>query len=178
MRISFYAGPGAGKSTTATGQFAKLKRAGHSVELVTEYVKAWAIAKREVVGFDQVYLMGKQLQYEFRFLQGGIKNTITDSPVLLSACYARAFYPELNNVADNMEEIIMEYERQYPSINIFLNRDDKKYQQEGRYQTVDEAKGIDSIVKETLTRLEIPYKEFSFFDEAGIFEYLNKRVDQ
>lgn len=62
MRINLYAGPGAGKSTTAAMQFAKLKIAGHSIELVSEYVKAWAIAKRQVVGFDQIYLMGKQLQ--------------------------------------------------------------------------------------------------------------------
>jgi hypothetical protein len=177
MRISLFAGPGAGKSTTASMQFAKLKIEGHSIELVSEYVKAWAIAKRAVVGFDQVYLMGKQLQYEFRFLQAGIKNTITDSPVLLAPCYAREYFPELN-VADHMEAIVMEYERQYPSINIFLNRGDKKYVTEGRYQTEEAARNMDETVKSTLNRLGLPYKEFSFFDSEGIFEYLNANIDK
>jgi len=37
--INLFAGPGAGKSTTAAGLFAEMKRANVDVELVTEYVK-------------------------------------------------------------------------------------------------------------------------------------------
>ena len=178
MRFNLFAGPGAGKSTTCADQFARMKKAGYSVEQVTEYVKAWAIAKRQVVGFDQVYLMGKQLQYEHRFVVNGSKNVITDSPVLLSACYTRAFYPELSKVADHIEGICEEYENQYPSMNIYLDRGDKVYNTEGRFQDADGAKAIDEIVKTTLARLAIPYTTFSFFDEEGIFEFINTHADK
>lgn len=133
MRINLYAGPGAGKSTTSSWLFAELKKLGYSVELVSEYVKSWAIAKRDVIGFDQVYLMGKQLNYEYRFLAHGIQHIVTDSPVLLSACYTRTYFNDLK-IADHMEAIIAEYERRHPSLNIFLDRAGKEYRTEGRYK--------------------------------------------
>lgn len=40
--INIWAGPGAGKSTTAAETFALCKKAGLGVELRTEYVKDWA----------------------------------------------------------------------------------------------------------------------------------------
>lgn len=177
MRINLYAGPGAGKSTTAAMLFAKMKIAGYSVELVSEYVKAWAIAKRAPVGFDQVYLMGKQLQYEYRFLSNGIQNVITDSPVLLSACYTRAYYPALTSVADHMDAIILEYEKQHPAINIFLDRGDKEYKTEGRYQTQEAAQKLDGVVRETLDRLNLPYTTFSFFDNDSLFKHITDVID-
>jgi hypothetical protein len=157
--------------------FAKLKIAGYSIELVSEYVKAWAIAKRAPVGFDQVYLMGKQLQYEYRFLSNGIQNVITDSPVLLSACYTRAYYPELANVADHMDAIILEYEKQHPAINIFIDRGDKEYKTEGRYQTQEAAQKLDGVVRDTLERLNLPYTTFSFFDNDAILNHITAAID-
>lgn len=176
MRINLYAGPGAGKSTTAAMLFAKMKIAGFSVELVSEYVKAWAIAKREVIGFDQVYLMGKQLNYEYRFLSNDIKNIVTDSPVLLSACYTRAYYPKLQGVAAHMEGIVAEYERAHPSINIFLDRGDKEYRAEGRYQTEEEARVLDTTIEDTLRRLKIDYTVFPFNDNDAIFQYIHEHA--
>ncbi len=178
MRINLYAGPGAGKSTTAAMIFSKMKVLGYSVELVSEYVKSWAIAKRAVVGFDQVYLMGKQLNYEYRFLSNGIQNIVTDSPVLLSACYTRAYYHDLGNTAHHMEGIIAEYESQHPSINIFLNRGEKPYQTEGRYHTKEQATMLDDVIKDTLDRLNIQYSEFSFYHEGAILEHITSQIHE
>ena len=168
MRINFFGGPGSGKSTTSAMLFSEMKRRGHSIELVSEYVKSWAIAKRKVSEFDQLYLMGKQLHYEFRFISNGIENIVTDSPVLLSACYTKLYYPNLSKVADHMEEIILEYERLNPALNIFLTRGNKEYQTEGRYQSKDEAIAMDVYIRQTLDRLQLPYTSFSFFDREGI----------
>jgi hypothetical protein len=176
MRINLYAGPGAGKSTTAAMLFGKLKVLGYSVELVSEYVKSWAIEKRQVIGFDQIYLMGKQLHYEHRFLSNGIQHIVTDSPVLLSACYTRAFYPNLRESATHMEGIVCEYEKQYPSVNVFLNRGNKAYKKEGRWQTKAEAEKLDSLIKLTLNHLDIPFTEFSFFDNDAILDHVLKSL--
>lgn len=176
MRINLYGGPGSGKSTTAAWIFSQMKLRGYSVELVSEYVKAWAISKREVVGFDQLYLMGKQCNYEYRFLSNGIKNIVTDSPLLLSACYTRAYYPKLDVVADHMEGIIKEYDRQEPSLNIFLERGSKKYVEEGRYQTFEEATRLDRVIEETLIRLEMPYAKLPYQCQDTILDYITHYI--
>lgn len=177
MRINLYAGPGAGKSTTASWLFAELKKRGYSVELVSEYVKSWAIAKRDVIGFDQVYLMGKQLNYEYRFLAHGIRHIVTDSPVLLSACYTRTYFDDLK-IADHMEAIIAEYEHRHPSLNLFLDRTGKEYRTEGRYQTSQEAKVMDDVILDTLERNNIKYATFSYYDTTGILDYVMTNIPQ
>lgn len=149
MRINLLGGPSSGKSTTAAWLFSVMKERRISVELVTEYVKSWACQKRQVTSFDQVYLLGKQMQYEFRFLSAGVKNVITDSPVFLSAIYADVYCKELN-ISKPMIELIEAYEKEYPSVNIFLNRQNKPYISEGRYQNYEEAKEIDVLIKNAL----------------------------
>lgn len=178
MRINLYAGPGAGKSTTAAMIFGALKVRGYSVELVSEYVKAWAVEKRKVIAFDQIYLMGKQLHYEHRFLSNGIQHVVTDSPVLLSACYTRAFYSELKGIADHMEGMIAEYERHYPSVNIFLDRGGKEYKTEGRYQTKQEARQLDEIIEGALIHHGIRYRTFDFGKHDDILNYVISKLDE
>ena len=149
MRINLLGGPGSGKSTTAAWLFSIMKERQASVELVTEYVKSWACQKRQVNSFDQVYFLGKQMQYEYRFLQSGIKNIVTDSPVFLSAIYASVYYPELK-IAPPILQIVDAYEKEFPSVNIFLNRKDKPYVQEGRYQSYEQARKIDDLIRVNL----------------------------
>lgn len=177
MRINFFAGPGAGKSTTAAWLFSQLKILGASIELTSEYVKSWACQKREIKPFDQVYLLGKQMQYEYRFLSSGVKNVVTDSPVLLSCSYTQFYYPELN-IHQPMLEIVEAYEKTYPSLNIFLNREGKPYNSEGRYQTVNEAKELDLIIRQDLINSDFHFKEFSFYDRDSILNYINSNIDK
>lgn len=151
MRINFLAGPGAGKSTTAAWLFSEMKTKHYSVELITEYVKSWATQQRKVAPFDQVYLFGKQMQYEYRFLNVGIKNIVTDSPLVLSCIYSDVYYPELK-IGEKLWPVLNEYDRMYPCVNIYLERKDKRYNQEGRYQSYEEAKKIDQVVKDFINQ--------------------------
>jgi nicotinamide riboside kinase len=149
MRVNLLGGPGSGKSTTAAWLFSVLKENQISVELVTEYVKSWACQKRQVTSFDQVYFLGKQMQYEYRFLNAGVKNIVTDSPVFLSAIYSEVYYKELN-ISKPILELVDAYEKQFPSVNIFLNRKNKPYVQEGRYQNYEQAKKVDELIRQNL----------------------------
>jgi hypothetical protein len=176
MRLNLYAGPGASKSTTSAWLFSELKTEHYSVELITEYVKSWACQKREVKEFDQILLMGKQMNYEYRFLSSGVKNVITDSPVLLCAFYTRAYFPKLN-MPDHMEAIIMEYEKAYPSVNIFIDRKDRPYSTEGRYQTREQAVEMDKMIKDSLDRLNIKYETFDFDDRENILKYAKSKIE-
>ena len=178
MRINLLGGPGSGKSTTAAWLFSVLKENHISVELVTEYVKAWACQKRQVTSFDQVYLLGKQMQYEYRFLGSGIKNIVTDSPVFLSAVYAEVYYKELN-IHKPMMELVEAYEKEYPSINIFLNRRNKPYIQEGRYQTYEQAQEIDNLIREGLAnKKDWNVKYVDYNDRASIIYHLSQVIPE
>lgn len=171
----FFAGPGAGKSTTAAWLFSELKTKNYSVELVTEYVKSWATQRREVKEFDQVYLLGKQMNYEYRFLSAGIENIITDSPVLLSASYTKFYFPRLG-IHQPLLELAKIYEKEYPSVNIFLNRGDKVYHSQGRYQDRDGALLMDSIIRDDLNSLNLDFKEFDFSNRDSILEYVEEQL--
>lgn len=149
MRVNFFGGPSAGKSTTAAWLFSQLKEKQVSVELVNEYVKQWSYQNRKINEFDQTYIFGKQLHYEYRYLTCGVKNTITDSPVLLSAIYANLYWEKLD-LGQQIEQISDKYDEKFPAINIFLNRKDKPYVKEGRYQNYEQAKEIDAVISSKL----------------------------
>jgi deoxyadenosine/deoxycytidine kinase len=175
MRINLYAGPGAGKSTLASWLFAELKLRGYSIELVSEYVKSWAIEKRKIHPFHQVYFMGRQLEYEYRFLTNGVRNIVTDSPVFLAATYARLYNPHLLEVANQMESIISTYEKKHPSVNIFLRRGDY-YQQEGRFHDRKASEQIDLAILSTLVANGVDFIEFETDRRQDILEHVLKFI--
>ena len=71
--------------------FAELKDRHYSIELILEYIKSWVYFNRIPKGFDQFYIFSKQIQYESRCLDNGVKNIITDSPIFLSSFYANKY---------------------------------------------------------------------------------------
>jgi ATP:corrinoid adenosyltransferase len=58
--INIFAGPCAGKSTTAAGLFYLMKVSGYNVELVTEYAKDMTWEGRHNILGDQLYILAKQ----------------------------------------------------------------------------------------------------------------------
>lgn len=174
MRINLLAGPGSGKSTLASGLFSKLKRDGYSVELVTEYVKTWAYQKREINKFDQIYLMGKQMNYEYRFLSNGVSNIITDSPVFLSAAYTKFYHSE--ELYQNMIGIIRDYDKEYPFINIFIERSDKNYNPHGRNEDYNKAIELDRLIKEATISVYGEIITFNFYQETEIYDFIKSKL--
>ena len=188
-RINLFAGPGAGKSTACAQLFSRMKLAGFNVEQVTEYVKAWAILERKIKIFDQVYLWGKQMNREYICLEGKIDSIITDSPLPLCAIYSK-YYREQGKVTPQaLMDLSCSFENMYPSLNIFLNRGDKEYHTEGRYQTPEEAyeiedqeafnkvegSGIDNLILEQWPKYTERFKELYGYEMAdptlNVFKY-------
>jgi hypothetical protein len=151
--INLFGGPGCGKSTTAAGLFFKLKVAGKSVELVREYVKAWAWQNRTVNDMDAIYLLGKQSQYESS-LYGKVEYIVTDSPILLAG-----LYPYMNSGVTYVREAAEEFVRSCPKNVIhknFLLKRTKQYDPRGRWGTEQESILKDMQIKEYLqTRAHI-----------------------
>jgi len=154
-RINLYGGPGCRKSTQAAYIYSQLKGKKLKVELVQEFVKTWAYEKREPSSFDQLYLFARQLRMEDIVLRNGVDYVITDSPIGLAVCYSQAGgfiqWPALTILAQ-------EFERTYPSLNLFFDRDGTDYEAHGRYQTEDGAIKMDKLILAYLGMNQLPYQ--------------------
>lgn len=148
-RICLFGGPGCGKSTTAAWLFAQLKLRHVEVELVQEYVKTLAFEGRKPESWDQLWLLSKQMRREDVMLRNGVDVVVTDSPLLLSTCYAMKYNCP---GAKHLVAIAEEFDETYPPLNIFIDRGGKAYSKKGRYQTEEEAHEMDKVIKAVLER--------------------------
>jgi hypothetical protein len=147
--INLWAGPGAGKSTTAAGLFYLLKLEGKKVELVTEFAKDLVYAGRSLD--DQLYILAKQNQRLTR-LSGVVDYAITDSPLPLSVLYAKRPFDE-----EWFRKAAFGIYHTYDNVDFVVERL-KPYQTYGRVQSsVEQAKEIDEAVESLLFFNNIPF---------------------
>lgn len=147
--INLYCGPGGGKSTSASYLYYLLKSQGANVELVREYVKDWAWEARKINTYDQIYFLGKQTRRE-SMLYGKVDYIVTDSPVMMGSYYADKYCPKL--LADGIRAATKAFYDQaeqdgHKHHHVFLKRS-KPYNPSGRYQSEEEAKGMDVELRE------------------------------
>jgi hypothetical protein len=145
-RICIHGGAGAGKSVTAARLFGDISaikddrgRPQYRLEHVTEYIKSWAYLKRSPRSFEPLYIFAKQVHREDLVLRH-VPILVTDSPVLGCAVYAE---DQGFDATEEMIRIADKFERRFPSLNIVLDREGIVYENEGRFQTLNEAKVID-----------------------------------
>jgi hypothetical protein len=144
--INFFAGPGAGKSTTAAGVFHALKKLGKSVELVTEYAKDRVWEEHHSVFTDQLYLTAKQNRRLAR-LKDKVDYIVTDSPLLLGQYYS--------NEEDRIPvRFITDWVfNKYDNLNFFIKRT-KPYDTKGRNESYEEALKADEGIKKIVSTRE------------------------
>ena len=140
--INLFAGPGAGKSTTAAGVFYRMKTMGLNVELITEYAKDMTWEARYNVLADQLYVFAKQHRRQLR-VKDQVDYIVTDSPLLLCLHYAPDDYPA------SFERLVLDMWGEFDNHNFFLLRE-KPYVQIGRSQTEEEARQIDLALYDLL----------------------------
>ncbi|MBI2900133.1 MAG: AAA family ATPase [Planctomycetes bacterium] len=148
--INLFAGPGAGKSTTAAGLFHLMKLEGMNVELVTEYAKEMTWEKRNNILTDELYIFAKQHR-RVRRLMGEVEYVVTDSPILLCIYYRKDDYSE------TFDKLVLELWNRYENLNFFVERA-KPYVAVGRSQSEDEARAVDGGVKALLAKLQVPFE--------------------
>jgi len=173
MRVNFFGGPCAGKSRTAPLIFSQLKDRGLSVELVLEFVKPMAYEGKEFKKHHQTWIYGNQMYLEYQYLVKGVKNIVTDSPAILGAVYAQS-----EDIRRAIHMLYREYDADFPSVNIFLERRDKEYQTEGRFQNLEGAKKVDEEIRRMLDRRGYPYETFPYHARHAILDYVLTKIDR
>jgi hypothetical protein len=90
---------------------------------------------------NQTYVFGKQLHRLFR-LKDKVQAIITDSPLLLSLVYDQRKLPSFT-------QFVLDEFCSFRNLNIFLQRQ-KTYNPNGRMQTEDEARTLDTRIRNVL----------------------------
>lgn len=168
-RICLFAGPGAGKSTTAHWIIWRLKSLGIDAEMSREWIKRWAYAQRKVDRLtDQVIVMGRQVEEELEALATGCV-VVTDSPVLLQAAYAE-------HQQDIERAIIIEkgLQAKYPTLNVFLQRGSRFFNQKGRYENAGVAGAKDVAVLALLEEAGLPFVTVQTDDYDRLWYHLTQ----
>lgn len=145
--VNLFAGPGAGKSTTAAGVFSLLKLHGVNCELVTEYAKELTWSEDFKTLKCQPHVFGEQLR-RMEMLRNKVDVIITDSPLLLSRIYCGELHY-------NFGEYINDAFNSFTNVNFCIIRV-KPYVLAGRNQTESEAVGLDEQIEKMLTGLYHP----------------------
>lgn len=139
--VNLFAGPGAGKSTTAAGIFFDLKCQGINCELTNEFCKDLSWEERHQTFKDQIYIFGKQYHRIFRLLNQ-VDVIVCDSPLLLTVVYD-------GDKRDSLKELVYEEHRKMWTYNAFIKRV-KPFNPKGRVHGFDEAKGVDHRILDAL----------------------------
>lgn len=158
--INFYGGPGVGKSTQSSGLYYEMKKRGYSVEMPYEYPKVLAWDQNYNAVKDQLYVIGNQHRNIAR-LHGQVDYIIVDSPILLSLVYKNRYsdeneYPS-NLYGEKFDEFMLDLNSKYDSLNIVLVREEELFNQDGRFQDLEESIEIDDDIINMLNENEIEY---------------------
>jgi len=156
--VNIYAGPGAGKSTTAAWLFSRLKQHGVNAELVTEYAKDKVWEESHKILHNQIYVFAKQ-HHRLKRLLGKVDVVITDSPIMMGIVYDIEKNEHLKSLA------YFEYSKMN-NLNVFLKRS-KAFNQAGRHQNEEEAIKMDTIIKNHINSFGIEYKELETNKESN-----------
>ena len=167
--INLFGGPGIGKSTQASGLYYQMKKAGLSVELTSEFPKVVAWEQNHSAIKDQLFITANQHRNITR-LYGQVEYIIIDSPILFGLVYKGKYgknteYPN-SFYGEAFDRFIIDLFTQYDSINILLKRNDAVYQEEGRFQDLEESRVIDKELKDMLSNNSIDYKEYIVNDDT------------
>jgi hypothetical protein len=169
MRVSFWAGPGAGKSATAEGVSHALKKRGFNVDLVQEWIKGWAYQKRVPVSFEPSLIFAQQLHLEDFLLNRGVDHVVTDSPVLMNVAYCKLYgSPGWEHLA----RLGLLFEEKYPAVHVFLDREGIPYEQNGRYEDYGLALERDRTIRSFMEECGLNYAVIPTIDFDRIIRHV------
>jgi len=173
--VCLYGGPGTGKSVQQALIFARLKMWGVDAIMSMEAAKRHVYSGSKEIQ-TQEGLFGDQLK-ELNLFNGKVDAIVTEAPLLFNIIYDRAYNGETN--IDWHRSVVATYNK-FDNFDVLYSRA-HDYQQEGRYQKEEEAKRVDSIVRDVLKKhgdvqIEIePYEENAIVVARQIMKRLGRK---
>ena len=149
--VNLFGEPSAGKSTCAMDITSKLKRHGINAEYVSEFSKDKVYENNGEVFKHQEYIFGKQ-SFKMGRVRDKVQVMVVDSPLLLCAVY--------NNdpiLGDVFNQTVLNVFNSYNNKNYLLTRQ-HTYENEGRFQTEDEALEVRNQIIKQLDSFNVDYK--------------------
>jgi antirestriction protein ArdC len=168
--VNFYAGPGAGKTTSAMELTAALKKTGVNVEYVQEYAKELVLENRTELLADQQHVTDEQYHRLDR-LRNSVDVIVTDSPVLLGIVYGG------DKIDDAYRQKIRSYYDSFNNLDLQIERK-TVYQTAGRIQTEAEARDLDRAIVEMLNEQNIAYQVFQNENIGDIVATINELIQE
>lgn len=168
--INLFAGPGAGKTTTAMEISAELKKKGINLEYVPEYAKELVYAERYDLLADQAHVTDTQYQ-RFDALRGKVDVIVTDSPVLLGLIYGKG------KLSPENEQKVKEYHNSFDTFNLFIERGEG-YQQDGRRETRTEAEEKDREIRQMLKDNGVYYGVYNHDNVQKLIENIQVTLEK
>lgn len=147
--INLIGGPGCGKSTTMAGVFYKLKKQGVNCEIATEFTKDKVWEEDYRVLDDQLYIIAKQFHRISRLIDK------VDIVVMDTSLLSSIIYDKMNSQA--LKNFCLETFHQFNNMVFFIDREDIKFQTEGRVESYEKSKAIDETYKALMDECNIPY---------------------
>jgi len=147
--INIFGGPSAGKTGCAWIIGGELKKRGESIEYVPEYAKELVWEENHELLRDQKHVHETQSSRVKRLL-GKVEFVVTDSPVLMGIIYGRA------NGVDIKKEAL-EFHNSAKTLNLFLERKEQTFENEGRIHDLKQSRQIDKQIKQLLDECAVKY---------------------
>jgi hypothetical protein len=154
-----------------------MKKHHMSVEYTYEFPKEVAWEGNVSQLKDQFFITANQHRNISR-LYGKVKYIIVDSPIILGMVYKDRYSKEPEYPAmfydESFDNFVINLFKKYNSLNILLTRNDETYDENGRFQNLQESKDIDNDIKEKLLSNNLPFVEFSVDNNTPleIFNYI------
>ena len=164
--INLFAGPGAGKTTSALELTAELKKRGFDVEYVPEYAKELVYAEDHETLNNQEKVTGEQYARLAR-LKGKTDVIVTDSPILLGCVYGAG------KISDEFADKIVGWHNGFDNYNLEVTRP-ATYRQTGRVENREQAVERDKQIKSMLEECGVKCRRY---DEKELATVADEIVD-
>ena len=145
LYVEFIGRPSSGKSTTAYGVFAELKKAGVTTEFVPEYAKELVYQKDFTTLNDQLKVISEQ-NFRENLLNGVVDIVITDTSISLGSVYNESYNQNI------IESLIEEMRGSKKYLTFYVNNSKGEYKDYGRTQTKEEALVLEDVIYQCAQR--------------------------
>ena len=156
--INLFGGPGAGKSTLASGLFYELNKRGIDCDIPYEFPKELAWNDSTSLIKDQFYVISNQHRGIVRSY-GKVDYIILDSPIPLSLIYKTNYTEEYpaSLYGNTFDDFIIELFNSYENINFLIKRTVNEFKDTGRFHDKNESVKIDNEILQLLMKNKITF---------------------